>query len=255
MPVFGKCRLCLGEADLFDSHIIPRWAWKRSRADSLKNPNVARLGGGVARQDQSQVHEHMLCRPCEERMKWGEDYAHEVTYQRDRSAKFLELVGPDIFQSNGVRVALPGRLDVARIAYFGLSVIWRASVARSVPECRLSEWAEESLRRYLLQEAPFDDDLSCAVKFHDTPFESQAVTSIYSLPACDGAGAVFLFFGLVVKLESGEAAKELRPLCALHSPQNWVFLAPQEDIADWLADWFNEQKPIGSLTTLEKRKA
>ena len=94
MPVRGVCRPCQREGDLIDSHIIPRWARLRAREPTLKNPNVARPGNGVAKQDQTQVHEHMLCRLCEDLMKSGEDYAHKVTYRRDRSALFLDLVGP-----------------------------------------------------------------------------------------------------------------------------------------------------------------
>jgi hypothetical protein len=98
----------------------------------------------------------------------------------------LDLVGQVVEEANGLRLALPGRLEVERLAYFGVSVAWRASVAECVPGCKLSADHEESLRRYLLRQSPFPDDVTCFVKFHDLPFGSEAVTSIYTLPTTTG---------------------------------------------------------------------
>lgn len=250
MPEHGKCRLCLKHAELLDSHIIPAWAWKRARAENLRNPHPVMLGGGTALQDPRQVSEHLLCRSCEKLMKVGEDYACEVTYQKDyRTAAFVERAGVLLFEHDRVRLVDPGRLDPALLAYFGLSVVWRASVSTVIPDCQLDAEHEEAARLYLLKQASFPEDVTCCVAFHDLPYADRThVASIFSLPqSVPNEPSWFLLYGLQYRVATGPSAEVWRPLCIVHSPQHWVALAPQEDLLNGLGDWFKRQRPRGAL--------
>lgn len=220
----------------------------------MPNGNVAKLGGGKAVQHPGQVHEYLLCHECEARMKWGEDYVHGVCYQDDYiTAPFMDLVGEVAFEHEGLTMCLPGELDTTRLAYFGLSVIWRASVSTVVPECKIASEHEESLRRYLLHETPQPADVTCFVKFHDLPREGTGIGSMFTMPTSTGSDvSAFLLFGLAYKIEFGEPGQILRPLCIANSPQHWVGLGAQQDVVDWLGDWLLEQRPVGALAALAK---
>jgi hypothetical protein len=51
----GVCKLCLKEADLLDSHYLPKRAYSMNMAKTLKNPNPVRLAHGQAKQISDQL--------------------------------------------------------------------------------------------------------------------------------------------------------------------------------------------------------
>lgn len=255
--MLGVCRLCHSEADLQLSHIVPRWAWKRAHGSSPgHNPTPVVVSGGVAMQHPKQLSEHMLCKACEHRLKGAEDYAAEVTYQRDTAAPFLDRVGDVVQEANGIRVAEPGTLRPDVLAYFGVSVIWRASLSDQIDNCSLGERHEEALRQYLLGAAAFPPDAACAVVFHDLPYDGNQVASFFLTPYTDasdiGTESRFFIYGLSYFLVLGDRAEPWSVLCSIRSPQRLVGLAPQE----WLLDWFGETaknaRVVGTLKKLSR---
>ncbi len=69
----GICRLCLKEADLLDSHYLPKRVYAMNRAKTLKNPNPVTLSKGQAKQISDQLHGPTYCAECEDRLnKRGE---------------------------------------------------------------------------------------------------------------------------------------------------------------------------------------
>ena len=58
----GICKLCLKEADLLDSHYLPKRVYSTNLAKALKNPNPVTLSKGQAKQISDQLRGvHILC--------------------------------------------------------------------------------------------------------------------------------------------------------------------------------------------------
>lgn len=246
----GQCRLCLTQAELLDSHIVPRWAWKRARAEGSANPHPAMLGGGLAIQHPKQESEHLLCANCERLMKTGDDLAAEVTYQKDyEKAPLLDRVGLVVAGHDRLRIVPPGTLDVRLLAYFAVSVVWRASVSTVIPECKLSDTIEEETRLYLLHRGAPPPDLRCVLTFHDIPYgERSHLASMFGLPFADNDGFTFPLYGLECHVTSAVASRgALKPFCALHGAEGFILLAPQDDLLDKYGEWFMRQKARGAL--------
>lgn len=115
---FGKCRLCLKERDLCESHIIPEFLYKAFYDDQhkfwvLDPEHEDRLGKRF-----KGIWEHLLCQGCERKFRDWEDYASRVLY------------GPEILK---VR-EYPGLLlyegiDYRKFKLFLLSILWRMGIA------------------------------------------------------------------------------------------------------------------------------
>lgn len=254
MAHHGTCRLCLAEADLIDSHIIPAWAWRRVHEKTLKNPNPVVVTDGMALQSGVQIHEHLFCRPCENRFKVGEDYASRVTYQRDHTSPFLDLVGNVVGEHERLRVAHTGRLDVAKLLHFGVGVVWRASICREIEGCKFTAEHEESLRRYLLGETPLPNDVACCLVFHDLPHEDSHIANVFFTPVSDDDGLHrFLLFGLQYWIASGDNAAVFREFCLSDAGASWICLAPQEDLIDYIGPFMMSARRSKSVNDLPVR--
>lgn len=71
----GTCRLCLKDADLQDSHYIPRRAYSTNMARALKNPNPIVMSRGKLKQVADQLRGYTFCRDCEQLLsKKGEQW-------------------------------------------------------------------------------------------------------------------------------------------------------------------------------------
>jgi hypothetical protein len=134
-PLKGRCRLCRREAELQESHIIPKFAirWMKETGTgyfrAVKAPNV-RLQDGVK--------ERLLCWDCEQAFSERENY----------------------FASHVFKPMLSGAAFVnydERLAYFVVSLVWRA-VHRHLVEARVERYcflqnieeAETEWREFLL---------------------------------------------------------------------------------------------------------
>lgn len=158
-PVIGKCRLCPKDAvELCDSHILPKWCWKRLRDPSESNPNPITVRDGKALQVSTQVTEYMLCRDCEDRFEVPENYVAKLAYTPEGDPLILHVLGVTSRGSaSDPTISIPvGSLDTDKLVYFAASVFWRAAVAKTdgFEKLELGPYREE-LRRYLLGELPF----------------------------------------------------------------------------------------------------
>ena len=153
-----------------------------------------------------------------------------------------------------VRLVEPGRLDTTLLAYFGVSVIWRASLSTEISTCSLGAVHEESIRRYLLGETPFPDDVACCVAFHDLPHAHQThIASVFVTPVTERNGVTrFLFYGLQYYVATGDDAEVWKAWCVVHQPEHWVVLAPQDHLINWLGPWMKRARPVGALTKLRR---
>ena len=161
--VVGNCRLCGATAvELRDSHIIPKWAYRRVRdsTGTIGAPDPIQIADGVAVQTSTQLKEYMLCGGCELRLCRDEDYVSKLAVRDDGTHGLLESLpagavfatGPQVHETPPLRAASISHLDRAAIARFAASIFWRAHASRThrFNELRLWSAQGEALRRFLL---------------------------------------------------------------------------------------------------------
>jgi hypothetical protein len=165
MPI-GICKLCQTEKDLQRSHLIPKAVYRKTRSNDPKKPHpmVATLKG--TRQSSYQVRDYVLCSECEQLFgRQGEDYAMRLIHQGNRFP-FLELLnshgsGLVAGEFRFYSVEMTPTIDRRKLAYFAVSVFWRAAVHTWTQEDGSSVWIDltddekETLRQYLLGNQSF----------------------------------------------------------------------------------------------------
>src|SRR2546422_1762110 len=138
MPVIGTCNLCLAmNVELIDSHVMPKFLYRKLRLREedlpagVKDRNPVFVAKGKARTTSEQMHEHMLCRTCEDRFGRNENYISGLVYQPSGSAPVFDKLGPRTVVNCGDvgAVADLGTLAADELAYFGMSMLWRAHAA------------------------------------------------------------------------------------------------------------------------------
>jgi hypothetical protein len=173
---FAKCRLCLNERQLQDSHLLPRAMYKIMRGDG-PNPDPLVVTPGSTVVTSRQVKDYLLCLECEDRFsKNGERWVSANCFQADGSFPLRErLAASDVFFAGGtegltvyVGSAIPG-VSTEQITYFAMSVFWRAAVqiwrmlAREAIATELGAY-EDAVRRFLLDEASFPNEMALHVQ-------------------------------------------------------------------------------------------
>lgn len=141
-----KCKLCLQERELQNSHIIPEFLYK-PLYDRLHRCQVLSINEDEKNKYvQKGIREKSLCSDCEQLLCIYEKYANEVL-------------------SGGVEIEIenyPNRIIVRNIDYkkfklFQLSILWRASVSsdKFFSEINLScRPHEEKICKMILSEKP-----------------------------------------------------------------------------------------------------
>jgi hypothetical protein len=161
----GTCKLCLSSADLQGSHFLPKAIYKTLRTPSETNPNPVVMTPKISSLSSKQMKDYVLCRSCEQRFsKNGESW---VMKHICREGKFplldlLRKVKPDVVKEGWEAYACAGRsdIDADSLAYFALSVLWRASVhgwailGARIPRISVGPYLEP-IRRFLLGTAGF----------------------------------------------------------------------------------------------------
>ncbi len=138
------CKLCLREAGLVESHIIPEFFYKplydelhRFYALSIDEDEKNRIV-------QKGLRETLLCDRCEELISPWEKYVSEVFYG-----------GVEIGIERGKGYWLISNIDYDKFRLFQLSLLWRASVS-SLPAFKAVKLGphEERIRSMLLTKRP-----------------------------------------------------------------------------------------------------
>jgi hypothetical protein len=162
-----KCKLCLQQKELQNSHLMPRALYLKSR-DSGKtgnqDPYVVTAQG--SKQSSFQTKEYVLCRECEQRFsKNGEEYVMRLVTKQNGRFPLLEKLKNAAARTSGwdwthYSATDTPNIDREKIAYFALSVLWRASVHTwkqengSLTSIDLGAKYNEQIRRYLLDQTP-----------------------------------------------------------------------------------------------------
>lgn len=153
MPT-GICRLCGQNAELQDSHLLPKAFYKLAWAAGGRNPNPIVVTPKVALKTSRQVSDYLLCRDCEERFnKGGEKWIVENCWRGEtdfplnaalKAATPIAGSKPDLMIYFGASIPA---IDLERIVYFAASVFWRAAV---------NDWGENPIK---LDLGPYEDSL------------------------------------------------------------------------------------------------
>ena len=163
--VHGVCKLCERHQRLCVSHLLPRGVYVHSRGPRDSLPYIATARG--EHPSQHQYKQHLLCSECEERFNEnGEKYVLGLMNSRNQNFPLRNILNQSRATASAHWSQYSAKdtptIDREKLAYFGLSVFWRASVATwkdasGISEIRinLGEKYNEEIRRYLLGETGF----------------------------------------------------------------------------------------------------
>jgi len=144
---------------------MPRALYRMARGSGTKgnqDPNI--LTAKQRKSSSHQVKDYVLCHDCEQRFtKNGEDYVMRLVTKRDGRFPLLDALNEiptplKTPKSTGYTVAQTPAIDREKIAYFALSIFWRASVHTWTQEngekisIELGKKYNDEIRRYLLGE-------------------------------------------------------------------------------------------------------
>ena len=166
MP-FGICKLCLQEQNLQKQPPDAEGSVRQSTGSgSTGNQDPFVLSKNCAKQSSYQTKDYVLCRECEDRLnKNGEMYVMGLVTKRNRQFPLLEAmrsVKPTMKTKNWEMYSEKDTpsIDRVKIAYFAMSVFWRASVHTWILEngsevrIDLGRKYNEQIRTYLMDQSP-----------------------------------------------------------------------------------------------------
>lgn len=175
MPI-GTCKLCLLTKDIKDSHLMPRALYVKSRGSGTTGNQAPLLVTKDAEKQSSyQITDYVLCGDCEQRLNvGGESYVLGIVAKQNLDFPLL-----DQLQAIPSTLKLPDcdcysasdtpTIDRDKIAYFALSVFWRASIHTWEQEngdkvkIELGQKYNEELRQYLMALTPVPRNASLQV--------------------------------------------------------------------------------------------
>jgi hypothetical protein len=159
----GICKLCLLTKDLRDSHLMPRSLYKKSRGSGIQgNQDPVLVTKDAEKRSSYQITDYVFCGDCEHRLNVnGEQYVLGLVARQNLDFPLLDLLQaatPTAKHAHGetYSAADTPAIDRDKIAYFGLSVFWRASVHTwklengNKVKVHLGPKYNEELRQYLM---------------------------------------------------------------------------------------------------------
>jgi hypothetical protein len=180
----GQCRLCGKTRTLRDSHFLPSGYYKHLTLDEngIFQNNAVFLLTRETLTKGKQLKKHLLCADCEGRFNSnGEQWVIARGYR----------IGKDFRLQDAFRKATPAQplsngwvyrlddihgVDWEKLAYFALSVFWRGAAdswadtfdeernGPKPPFIEMDPALQEHLRRFLLGEADYPDDILLMLK-------------------------------------------------------------------------------------------
>jgi hypothetical protein len=201
----------------------------RSPGTDIPDPLVFEDGSVLA--TSKQIAEHLLCPSCEDRFAVFDEYVSNLAYQSNGSSPVPELV--PYLRVTRDQVVEAANLDAVKLLHFGLSVIWRAHICRTLNKVTLGPHAE-GIRAYLLETAPLPERVHVVATWYQD--EGQALLRRHLMdrvvvqPQMNRASSNHLHWFIVCGLKfevtvgSHAATRSVSELC-LHCrqpPRIWV---------------------------------
>jgi hypothetical protein len=239
----GTCPLCLNERELCYSHLLPAATFKALRDKKKQNPNPIRFSEhGKAYTSSKPVIDYLLCYECEQRLHvGGEDWVlsnGQLTgdsfpiREALRAAKPIQNFG-EISLYVGSSIA---SIDCEKLIHFGMGIFWKSAA-------RNWQWDheqigidlgpyQESIRRFLLGDAPFPGRMALAVRisslttlWQTASFPQQSVnTGVYHRHH-------FTIPGLKFILATGQGIEPaVLKTSTAPAPERYLAIYPQGDV-------------------------
>jgi hypothetical protein len=237
-PRIGDCPLCQTKNTVRkESHILPKWAYKRARDSRAKNPNPMVVADGTAIQTSKQITEYMLCDNCEQLLGRDDNWASRALYQEDGSAPLVQ-------RSTRERDALVvSDEDADALVRFCLSVIWRGHHAKDLAT-DLGPYAD-SIRDYLYGSGPVPDAVVPIVCFYEcSPGKTDYAAMLFTPVTNHNKGYHlhrFVLFGIDALIGvGGRVPGANKRLCLARSKPRRVVLSKSEQVVEFVGGMFAE---------------
>jgi len=237
--MLGRCRLCLEEGELQFSHLLPRALYRLvGSASDPVHPDTVQISLNSRKRSSEQARRHILCAQCEERFNSkGERWILRNCYRgRGRFRLRTELRSRvAIAADTGIEAYPSSAEEVAYLAYFSLSVVWRASLCdwphrgQMYKSIDLGPFQEE-IRRFLNEETELPERIALTVILSQLgkPVLVFGFPVSYRVDACRCHR--FHIPGMSFVVEVGKLATlRQRGLCVLRSRSNPVFVSTVGD--------------------------
>jgi hypothetical protein len=238
MPL-GRCRLCLGEGELRDSHLLAAGFYRLARTPADRNRNPVIAAGGITMKSSREVKSHLLCGECEQCfstrgedwvlkncLREGEGFAIQDALLRAQPVHVDRRDKIAVFAGNAT-----AGVDPEQLSYFAASVFWRASAhIWTVNKDQRLKLAlgpyEEALRLFLRDEGPFPRDAAILVGVAQAS-TLENFTALPTMIGRDGHYRVYWFKvpGVTFLLLVGRALTTgQRELCVIRSPERRILV-------------------------------
>jgi hypothetical protein len=168
---YSQCALCLHDAELCRSHIIPEFLYESLYDDKHKLHMLSVVPDKPNWHEQKGLREHLLCEVCDQRLSPWERYASLVL----KGGVTLK------YRCEGNIIVISG-LDYRQFKLFQMSVLWRAGVSslQFFEKVQLGKHSEV-LRKHLLAADPGSPERYGCFMF-GIRFARQAFTGIIMQP-------------------------------------------------------------------------
>ena len=230
----GICELCGQEGKLRDSHFLPKGLYKLLRNSNTTNKNPVLMSARVSIQKSFQMTQPLLCSACERRFsEGGESYVLPQLKQRNAFPLLdrLKLALPLYRTGENTAFTCPSvGLDGEKIAYFGLSILWRAVVRpwrtfdNETASVELDVKYLESIRCYLARETGWPPDV-VVIATVATDFVSQ-ITCFVPNRITDNPMHIaygLLTLGLYYRFIMGEPSPAMKEISCAGPGMNLIF--------------------------------
>lgn len=246
------CALCQKNTDLQNSHLIPKWAYRRISElipdGEVKAP--ALISEGKAIVINKQTTRHLLCAECEQLFSKSEDYVAGLTEFDGGKIKLFNQVNK-LDTPRKVLAALDPGIDADLIARFAASIFWRGHVMTG--DCHLGPY-ELKFRQYLLGLTDFPAE----IVIHLAIFDESSIVDLrgwVSEPTSRKTGMWwlhgFLLNGLAFRCWVGKSIPAEWGQVSLGGPNTtkYVSIIKPEECPDFLAavELVGSAKPLGKL--------
>jgi len=232
----GKCALCGEHKELKDSHLIPKWVYRRLQQSEQGREDPIRIADGNAVRTSKQVTKYLLCGDCEQRFSTPEDYVSRLT-ETDAPGKLKilsNITRADPPHSDVARLA--NEIDTKEISYFAASVIWRSCVMEDA--CKLGKY-EPVFRRYLMGETDFPREAALSMLILEpsslTDKPERLVTFPSSLKTPFAWLHGFIICGLVFRCFVGRSLDARTKMACLagDSPAKYAYMMRAQEFRDF----------------------
>jgi hypothetical protein len=239
LVVTGKCELCLQARPLLDSHFLPKALYRLMRDPGDQSPQPVLISGSVSLKTNYQMNQPLLCAECEDRFsKNGESYVIPKLYSvekfpfldRLRLAHFPIINTPGLVAFSCLSVDFNG----AKIAYYGLSILWRAAVRTwrrfdgGTSSVVIDTGYLESMRQYMLGETAFPANLIvCATVATDKVSQGSCLLPT-RIPENPNVTYSLTTRGLAYRF-TFDPPGEMREICVASSAKQPIFIRDCRD--------------------------